>query len=371
MRLGIYADLLYRADDGGVSTDRAFILFVAALAERVDELVLFGRLDPQPGRAPYPLPERIRFVALPHYARVSEVVPMLRTLRAAARTFAAAIHSLDLVWIFGPHPVALELARVARRRHVPVVLGIRQDFPGYIRRRLPSRRWLWAVPAAHLLDCTFRLLARRVPTLVVGEDLAARYPDAHVTGISLVRRDAVASAEDALRKDWEGEVRLLSVGRLDEDKNPLLLADIVACLRRNGASWRLLVAGEGALAAAVAERARKLGVDDTLELRGYVRHGQELSDLYRSSHAFLHVSTTNNPIKGGGGTANTAFLASSHNPPDGNARASRVDATFWIETIAGTDGAPDVHQLQYTQLVMLDFNGIHWPHVTVGTLVKQ
>jgi hypothetical protein len=26
---------------------------------------------------------------------------------------------------------------------------------------------------------------------------------------------------------------------------------------------------------------------------------------------------------------------------------------------------------QYTQLVMLDFNGIHWPHVTVGTLVKQ
>ena len=39
--------------------------------------------------------------------------------------------------------------------------------------------------------------------------------------------------------------------------------------------------------------------------------------------------------------------------------------------IAGTGGQPDKHQLQYTQLVMLDFNGIHWPHVTVGTLVKQ
>jgi hypothetical protein len=86
---------------------------------------------------------------------------------------------------------------------------------------------------------------------------------------------------------------------------------------------------------------------------------------------FLHVSTANTVIKGGGGTANTAFLASSHNPPDGNARAARVEATFWIETITGTDGKPDIHQLQYTQLVMLDFNGIHWPHVTVGTLVKQ
>jgi hypothetical protein len=48
-----------------------------------------------------------------------------------------------------------------------------------------------------------------------------------------------------------------------------------------------------------------------------------------------------------------------------------VDATFWIETIAGTGGHPDTHQLQYTQLVQLDFNGIRWPHVTVGTLRKQ
>jgi hypothetical protein len=89
------------------------------------------------------------------------------------------------------------------------------------------------------------------------------------------------------------------------------------------------------------------------------------------SRTFLHISTTNNPIQGGGGTANTAFLASSHNPNGGNARAAHVEATFWIETIAGTGGHPDLHQLQYTQLVMLDFNGIHWPHVTVGTLRKQ
>jgi hypothetical protein len=89
------------------------------------------------------------------------------------------------------------------------------------------------------------------------------------------------------------------------------------------------------------------------------------------SRTFLHISTTNSPIQGGGGTANTAFLAASHNPPHGNARTAHVDATFWIETIAGTGGSPDIHQLQYTQLVMLDFNGIHWPHVTVGTLRKQ
>jgi hypothetical protein len=86
---------------------------------------------------------------------------------------------------------------------------------------------------------------------------------------------------------------------------------------------------------------------------------------------FLHVSSRHKVIKSGGGTANTAFLAASGSPPGGNARASLVEATFWAQVIAGTGGQPDKHQLQYTQLVMLDFNGLSWPHVTVGTLIRQ
>ena len=66
-----------------------------------------------------------------------------------------------------------------------------------------------------------------------------------------------------------------------------------------------------------------------------------LQGTQMKNRTFLHVSTTHNPIQGGGGTANTAFLASSNNPPGGNAKATQVDATFWIETIAGTGGQPD------------------------------
>ena len=94
-----------------------------------------------------------------------------------------------------------------------------------------------------------------------------------------------------------------------------------------------------------------------------------LQGTIMKSRTFMFVSTTNNPIHGGGGTANTAFLASG--TAGGNAKATEVDARFWIETIAGTGGQPDRLQLQYTQHVMLDFNGIHWPHITVGTLRKQ
>jgi glycosyltransferase involved in cell wall biosynthesis len=296
VRLGIYADLVYRADNDGVSTDRAFILFINALADRIDELVVFGRLEPASGRAPYALSERLRFVALPHYARVTSIRSLLRSLAGARRAFADELDRIDAVWLFGPHPVALEFARLAHTRRVPVILGVRQDFPQYIAHRLPGRRWVWAIPVAHLLDHAFRLLARRLPTVVIGEALGARYrhgdgADLLATGISLVSRSTVATSGAVLAKDWSGELRLLSVGRVDAEKNPLLLPDILARLRPKG-TWRLIVVGEGQLADAVAARAAELGVSDDLDLRGYVSHGDGLRDLYDTSHALLHVSHT-------------------------------------------------------------------------------
>jgi hypothetical protein len=79
----------------------------------------------------------------------------------------------------------------------------------------------------------------------------------------------------------------------------------------------------------------------------------------------LHVASNDAPVPGGG-TANTAFLKGGPQGP--NAVAASVTATFWLETLAGGT-APT--QLQYSQLVLLNFNGLSWPHVTVGTLKKQ
>jgi hypothetical protein len=94
-----------------------------------------------------------------------------------------------------------------------------------------------------------------------------------------------------------------------------------------------------------------------------------LSGQTLTHRTFIQISTTGHPVKGGG-TANTAFLADAANPPGGNAKASLMQATFWIETVSSS-GHPDAMQLQYTQLVQLDFNGLRWPHVTVATLHKQ
>jgi hypothetical protein len=57
--------------------------------------------------------------------------------------------------------------------------------------------------------------------------------------------------------------------------------------------------------------------------------------------------------------------------------AVSLDATFWIERVQGSvllnddEVTLDFLQLQYVQNVMLDFDGILWPHISVATLTKQ
>jgi hypothetical protein len=112
----------------------------------------------------------------------------------------------------------------------------------------------------------------------------------------------------------------------------------------------------------------------------------------------------------GGGTDNIAFLLGDKNATTPNADAVQMSATFWIETVteqitvptytahhpvivrgATSAGNPVVSfsvtsqtptaedttinvpytQIQYTQTVLLNFNGLTWPHVSVATLVPN
>ena len=84
-----------------------------------------------------------------------------------------------------------------------------------------------------------------------------------------------------------------------------------------------------------------------------------------TSTTTLHVSSRNASVPGGG-TANIAFLTGTKDGP--NAVAASVSATFWLETLQGDTEA---RRLQYSQLVLLNFNGLSWPHITVATLQKQ
>lgn len=296
IRLGVYTDMLYRSDGDTVYSSRAFVRFVTDLPPRVAELVLLGRLDPAAGCDHYRLPTgAVRFAPLPYYPRISSIRRMLRSVRESCRAFDAELDQLDAVWIFGPQPMAVLFALLARRRRKPLILGVRQDYPRYIAGRLPGRRWCWALPAAHALDATFRQLARRAPTVAVGEDLARRYAvggPVLATGFSLVKRCELVPLAEATARSWNGEWEVLSVGRLDPEKNPLLLLEIVTRLRALDPRWRLLIAGDGPLRGQLEAEIDRRGLRASVELLGEVRNGPELWALYRRCQAFLHVSLT-------------------------------------------------------------------------------
>jgi hypothetical protein len=82
----------------------------------------------------------------------------------------------------------------------------------------------------------------------------------------------------------------------------------------------------------------------------------------------LRISTNPlNPPTSGGGNSNIAFLQGFGGGP--NAQSVQVDATFWIEEFQ-EQGKKKI-QLQYTQRVLLNFNGLSWPHISVATLLKH
>jgi hypothetical protein len=83
----------------------------------------------------------------------------------------------------------------------------------------------------------------------------------------------------------------------------------------------------------------------------------------------LKISTNPlNPPSSGGGSSNIAFLQGAAAGP--NAQAALLDAIFWIETVKDKTGTTRL-QLQYSQTVLLNFNTLSWPHVSVATLLKQ
>ena len=292
MRLVVYTDYVYRQADGAVYAELAFALFVARLG--VERLTIVGRLDPRPGRSHYRLPDGVEFVPLPHYTSVLDLRSSLPAMARSVGRFWRVLGRVDGAWLLGPNLLSMSFAVLAALRGRRVALGVRQDTRSYVRTRHPTRRWFHV--AADAIEAVHRLMARRWPIVVVGPEIARGYPNAPrllPIAVSLVGEADLVAPEDALRRDYDGESLVaLSVGRIEREKNPLLLADVLARLRERDPRWRLVVCGEGPMEDELRERLVELGVAEHADLRGYVPIDGELPELYRSSHALLHVSWT-------------------------------------------------------------------------------
>jgi hypothetical protein len=296
VRLAAYSDDPYVRARGRVAAVMPFALFLGGLRESVDGLVLLGRVDPdapaETVASAVELPATLEFAELPWWEDLSRPAGMLRALPASLKTFWRVAGEVDGVLLFGPSPMGLAFALLTRLRRRTLTLGVRMDYLSYVTHRHPGRGSLARIAGA--LDGAWRLLARTAPTVVVGSGLARRYRGARrllEIWVSLVR-DADVHAPARGEPGATGPIRVLTVGRVDAEKNPLLLADVLADLRSGGEDWRMTVCGDGPLLRPLAERGAEVGVAEALDLRGFVAPSAGLADLYLEADMFLHVSWT-------------------------------------------------------------------------------
>jgi len=296
-RLGIYVDDVYRVDRTGVmSTDRAFLLFACEVGRRFQALSLFGRAVRSEAPSDYVLPTAVTLVALPHYRDLKSARAIARASVGTARAMWRGLAGTDIVWVFGPHPFGFLLIALALARRRRVVLGVRQETLTYARNRMPGvGRWSPKLFGVRVLDASHRVLARRLPATLVGPAIVAQYGGERPTNLDMTVSLVPARilADSPREGGVDGRVELLTVGRLEVEKNPLLVVEMLAELEhRRPGRFRLTWIGRGALEPEVRRLAQQRGVEGLIELRGYVPFGPELLDLYRRVDIFVHVSWT-------------------------------------------------------------------------------
>jgi glycosyltransferase involved in cell wall biosynthesis len=298
LRLAVYVDAVFRSKGDCLYTYSLgfpIMLFVAEVGKHFAETHVVGRTVREGAGTDYELPPGLRLTPLPYYEDLRRVGLVLRSISGTLSGMWRALSSVDAVWIFGPHPFAVAFILLALVRRRRVILGVRQDTMGYFRARLPNRGWLPVLLPLWLVDRTFRLLARVLPAVVVGTQLEHTYGGPR-TGLMRITISLTSSSEissEAGAKDWHGVKELLMVGRIEPEKNPILVVDALAELnRRRPNEYRLTWAGDGRMAEVTRLRAAALGVEANLVLAGFVPYGPSLLAMYRSAHILVHVSLT-------------------------------------------------------------------------------
>jgi glycosyltransferase involved in cell wall biosynthesis len=277
-----------------VTTDRAFWLFVRALAPAFEHVFLLARIQPEPREAPYPCTPHHGFTLreLPYYASLYKASDLLRSFPRALGTAWRSVGESDALLLGVPHPFCLVLWTMATLRGKRAIFLDRQDLIGRVGLRAPGLTRSIALIAARALVGITALLARKTLTFAVGEAVQRLYarPGApvHTLLISLVPAERIKT--DGPRSLPEATSRrcLLWVGRIDPDKGLEVLLDAFRHLLERGVGdLQLDLVGSGLVEEEIRDRVRSMDLEERVDLPGYVPFGPQLEERYRSATVYV------------------------------------------------------------------------------------
>jgi glycosyltransferase involved in cell wall biosynthesis len=168
-------------------------------------------------------------------------------------------------------------------------------------RRKPTLRWIkyagnWRPQARESRSYGLQrwLLERNVPRafVTVNGEWPGQPPHVHAfMNPCLTQEELGDAAEDAARKALTEPVRLLFVGRLEEEKGTGRAIEVLGLLRRGGTRAVLEIVGDGPSRAQYEYQVSVAGLGDAVRFHGWLPR-QELASLYRGAHFLLLPSNS-------------------------------------------------------------------------------
>jgi glycosyltransferase involved in cell wall biosynthesis len=150
-----------------------------------------------------------------------------------------------------------------------------------------ARAYVWGLAAIE--RPVRRWISSGTPTFVAGEELVERYaaPGARVYALFPGVDRSFPFADGPLTPRAGDQTTLVSVARLSGEKGVDDLIRAVGVLRRRGISARAIIAGSGPEQATLESLVTELGVEDLVQLRGFVPHGPRLIDVLDEGDVFV------------------------------------------------------------------------------------
>jgi glycosyltransferase involved in cell wall biosynthesis len=190
--------------------------------------------------------------------------------------------------------------RVARRNAVQTFYHIRGNILNDVGTRYHGKEFWLARAYAQFMHMASKFLSRRMPTMVVGSELFDLYSpfSSNIFQISpsLIKNSDIDLSERLFSTKEFGRrdvINLLFVGRLEPEKGLEFLFSAMRDFNDNSSvPCNLTIVGTAQKGSEgkeiiIRERARQLGLSDSITWKGYVAYGNDLLNIYRNADIFV------------------------------------------------------------------------------------
>lgn len=312
MKLAVFTGQYFWFDGKNYSTDEAFVSFVTSFYPEFETIVFCDPVRAEKGTETYVLdPTYATVCPLPDFDTYSICHNLLIVYPKILRIIKQNIADWDLVWLPGPHPIALLFAYQCCKNDTPFFQVIRANLVEQVKHANRGVRRQLAVAVVTLLERMSQKLAQRHLTFTVGKEMfreyAKRNRKVYETRISLITEKDIDQTLRVKEFKLHEPIRLLSVGRLDPEKGLFYLIGAVELLintDRLEVSLQIIGKGyKGFEERLLHEAVKRRKLSNRIRFTGYVPFGPELLEIYRNQDIFILPSLT------GEGVPQTIFEA--------------------------------------------------------------